>query len=509
MVSFILEAAFRSLSLGILVWIALRILRVQNPHTQSLVWRGVLCISLAMPLLMPLLEGMKRTTPSIPLDWIPVASPLSVVEPLMAMPLAGTPSSLPSQMGNGIVLVAYVVVASVLLLRMIVGLMMSHRLCKGAFPLTESWTSGHDVRVSDGIRIPVTFGSTILLPPDWERWSAFERGSVLLHESCHVRHGDFYVYLVAGIHRAIFWFNPLAWWLQKHLVELAESIGDDAALRNAEDRPSYAEILLKFSVRGCKPGLAAMAMARGNTVGRRVERVLHETAVANPTPWIRRCLIIFMFVPAAAFAAGTWFAEVKAVEPLAFRFEFTPQQPAPVQEQPAPQGGQNQASTAQARSVLQNWPEEMVPFIITMEEAAAFRSLSTDEQRERFIAEFWQKRDPTPNSSENEFRDDYYRRVVLANEKFTSRAGVPGWRSDRGRALILLGEPDEVESNPVGGAFVNPGTGVPFERWRYKSIAGIGQNVIFEFVDPTGEGIYRLESSGRANNLFRVPEPAR
>ncbi|HET9216454.1 MAG TPA: GWxTD domain-containing protein [Terriglobia bacterium] len=515
MVSFILEAAFRSLALGILVWIALRIFRVRNPHTQSLVWRGMLCISLSMPLLMPILERMKRTTPSIPLDWIPVSSPLSALEPLIAMPFSVAPSSLQLQLGPMVLLAGYVVIALALLLRVIIGLMISRRVCEGALPLTERWTSGHDVRVSNALRVPVTFGSTILLPADWENWSAFERESVLLHESCHVRHRDFFVYLIAGIHRAIFWFNPLAWWLQKHLVELAESIGDDSALRDAEDRFSYAEILLKFSVRGCKPGLAAMAMARGNTVGRRVERILRETAVASPASWVRRSLIIFTFIPAAAFAAGTWFAELQVMEPVVLQFEFAPQQAATVQQEiptqrspePAPAGGQRQDSPVRERSFLQNWPEEMVPFIVTMEERNAFRSLSTDVERERFIEQFWQRRDPTPDTPANEFRDEYYRRIVLGNEKFTSRTGVPGWSSDRGRILIQLGYPDEVESQPAGATLLNPGTGVPFERWRYKSVEGIGTNVIFTFVDPTGEGLYRLEPPG--TDVFRVPAPVR
>jgi GWxTD domain-containing protein len=406
-----------------------------------------------------------------------------------------------------------VVVALVFMLRTIVGLMMSRRLCEGASPLTESWTSGQDVRVSDAIRVPVTFGSTILLPSDCKRWSTFEREAVLLHESCHVRRKDFYVYLLAGIHRAVFWFNPLAWWLQQQLVELAESICDDAALKRAEDRPSYAEILLKFSERAFKPGLAVMAMARGRTVGRRVERVLRETTVASPATWIRRCLIVSMFIPAAVFAAGSWLAEVKVIEPLA-RFELTPQQTAPVQEQtPAPRSSepalpavQTADSPARTTSVLQEWPEKMVPFIIAKEERDAFRTLSTDEERERFIELFWRRKDPTPDTVANEFRDEYYRRIVLANEKFTSRTGVPGWSLDRGRILIQLGQPDEIESHPIGGTLLNP-TGPPFEQWRYKAVDGIGENVIFTFVDSTGDGLYRLETDPIV--LSRGPAPVR
>ena len=114
----------------------------------------------------------------------------------------------------------------------------------------------------------------------------------------------------------------------------------------------------------------------------------------------------------------------------------------------AGQSKQNDKAKEQARkneeagNVLKNWPRDEVPYIIDPEENAAFKGLKTDEERENFIEQFWLRRDPSPDTIDNEFRDEYYKRIVLANEKFTS--GIPGWKTDRGRILIMHGEPDEV-----------------------------------------------------------------
>ncbi len=134
------------------------------------------------------------------------------------------------------------------------------------------------------------------------------------------------------------------------------------------------------------------------------------------------------------------------------------------------------------------WLDEDVVWIITDEERAAFKQLSNDEERDNFIEAFWQRRDPTPDTEENEFKEEHYRRIAYANEHFA--AGVPGWKTDRGRIYIVYGKPDEIESHPSGGTYERPmeeGGGetstFPFEDWRYRYIEGIGQEVIIEFVD--------------------------
>ncbi len=143
------------------------------------------------------------------------------------------------------------------------------------------------------------------------------------------------------------------------------------------------------------------------------------------------------------------------------------------------------------------WLDEDVRWIITDEEKSAFMQLSNDEERDNFIEAFWQRRDPTPDTEENEFKEEHYRRIAYANEHYA--AGIPGWKTDRGRTYIVFGPPDEIESHPSGGSYERPmeeGGGetstFPFEQWRYRYIEGIGQEVIIEFVDSCMCGDYHM-----------------
>jgi GWxTD domain-containing protein len=143
------------------------------------------------------------------------------------------------------------------------------------------------------------------------------------------------------------------------------------------------------------------------------------------------------------------------------------------------------------------WLNEDVVWIITDEERAAFKQLSNDEERDNFIEAFWQRRDPTPDTEENEYKEEHYRRIAYANEHFA--AGIPGWKSDRGRIYIMYGPADEIDAHPSGGSYERPmeeGGGetstYPFEDWRYRYLEGIGQEVIIEFVDTCMCGDYHM-----------------
>ncbi|MDQ1453076.1 MAG: hypothetical protein QOK38_2942, partial [Acidobacteriaceae bacterium] len=100
------------------------------------------------------------------------------------------------------------------------------------------------------------------------------------------------------------------------------------------------------------------------------------------------------------------------------------------------------------------WMDEDVRWIITDQEMKAFKSLSNDEEREAFIENFWLRRNPNPDSPENEFKEEHYRRIAYANEHFA--AGKPGWKSDRGHMYIAYGKPDSIESHPAGGSYERP-----------------------------------------------------
>src|SRR5579862_6488493 len=188
---------------------------------------------------------------------------------------------------------------------------------------------------------------------------------------------------------------------------------------------------------------------------------------------------------------------------------------------PAPKDDQKKADAAPARETIakpltdkqkkkrdeklrkeletpyKKWLNEDVVYIITDEEKTAFKRLATDEEREQFIEQFWLRRDPTPDTEENEFKEEHYRRIAYANDHYAS--GIPGWKTDRGRIYIEYGPPDEIESHPSGGTYERPyeeGGGTtstyPFEQWRYRYIEGIGNNIVIEFVDTTMSGEYHM-----------------
>jgi GWxTD domain-containing protein len=157
------------------------------------------------------------------------------------------------------------------------------------------------------------------------------------------------------------------------------------------------------------------------------------------------------------------------------------------------------------------WLDEDVVYIITPEERRAFLHLQTNEEREQFIEAFWQRRNPDPDSPENTYKEEYYRRIAYANEHFAS--GIPGWKTDRGKIYIMWGPPDEIDSHPTGGTWDRPmdqgggeTTTYPYEDWRYRYLQGIGENVELEFVDPTGTGEYHLTMDpSEKDALLHVP----
>ena len=158
---------------------------------------------------------------------------------------------------------------------------------------------------------------------------------------------------------------------------------------------------------------------------------------------------------------------------------------------------QQKALHQELSKVYKKWLDEDVRYIITDEEKSAFKQLSNDEERDNFIEAFWARRDPTPDTVENEYKEEHYRRIAYANEHFA--AGIPGWRTDRGRMYIMYGPADEIDSHPSGGAYNRPqeeGGGetstYPFEDWRYRYLEGVGQEVIIEFVDTCMCGDYHM-----------------
>jgi len=157
------------------------------------------------------------------------------------------------------------------------------------------------------------------------------------------------------------------------------------------------------------------------------------------------------------------------------------------------------------------WLEEDVVYIISDEEKSVFKNLKNEEERESFVEQFWARRNPDPRSPDNAFKEEHYRRIAYANQHFTS--GVPGWRTDRGRIYIMYGKPDELESHPTGGSYARPfyeGGGTtstyPFEKWWYRHIEGVGDDIEIEFVDKSLTGEYRMAMTPEEKDaLINVP----
>lgn len=287
------EAALRSLLLTGAVWLALKLLRVRNARTEMAAWSGVLLASLAMPLLMRLAPAQALTLPAefYRLSSVSIASPApssDAATPAVAFPWSSLLSS------------AYLAVSALLTAKLVLGWVQSRRLLRRAARVRASWTEGREVRLSADLAMPVTIGRAIVLPLDFLVWDAVRRRAVMAHESAHAARGDFYLLLLAGLHRALFWISPAAWWLDAVLTDLAEANSDAAALAVSEDRLSYAQILIDLA--GQAP--AGVAMARHATVRRRVERILSGGALPAQLTAGRLVLLATTLIPAALAIAG-------------------------------------------------------------------------------------------------------------------------------------------------------------------------------------------------------------
>ena len=204
-----------------------------------------------------------------------------------------------------------------------------------------------------------------------------------------------------------------------------------------------------------------------------------------------------------AILAGGFFLAA-CVPTIAARWAQSDQQGSPTAQQDQPSGKKGKAKGPSDKQLLKEldsqyrkWLDEDVVYIISPEERSAFIHLQTNEEREQFIEAFWQRRNPDPDSPENTFKEEHYRRIAYANEHFSS--GMPGWKSDRGRMYITWGPPDEREEHANGDLYNRPmdeGGGTTrtygYETWRYRYAEGLGENFIMEFVDPTGTGEFHL-----------------
>jgi GWxTD domain-containing protein len=215
-----------------------------------------------------------------------------------------------------------------------------------------------------------------------------------------------------------------------------------------------------------------------------------RTGQTPVTPAASAALLLVIF--AAALTA--WPAKVPKV-----RHAHAPA-PAALAAMEITEAPPQQEAAQTMRTPYHKWLTEDVAYIITDEERAAFVKLTSDSERENFIDQFWKRRDPTPDTEENEFREEHYRRIAYANEHFAG--SMAGWKTDRGRTYIVYGPPDEIDHHSSGGT----DKAYPYQQWRYRYIDGVGTNVIMEFADQDGSGDFRMTKDPAAKQEAAAPQ---
>jgi hypothetical protein len=331
----LLEAAVRTLVMGAIIMVALRALRIEQVRARRTAWLLALLGALAMPALVGAHIG-PRLLPELSVARMPIGTAQFVQRPAVLIgpeePQSGseaTPSS-PRQTlvdtrseergranpALSLALMGYCAVAAVLTLRLCAGVGFAFRLRNQSERITLTFDPGLDVRSSGRLATPVTIGRSVLLPLSFTSWDEATLRVVLSHERAHVRQGDFYVHALAGLHCALFWFNPFSWWLQRQLSELGEALSDCAAVDQAESRTSYAEILLAFATRARSPGVA---MASAGNLTSRIERLLSDRGFERSFAGKQRLPFIAAGVVMLALVASTSMERVRAAPAIEIR----------------------------------------------------------------------------------------------------------------------------------------------------------------------------------------------
>jgi GWxTD domain-containing protein len=317
--------------------------------------------------------------------------------------------------------------------------------------------------------VPVVIGylrPVILLPASLAIGLSTEQvEALLLHELAHIRRHDYLVNLLQSAVEGLLFYHPAVWWVSHVIRTEREHCCDDAVVALRGDARGYARALAALESMRAPDGVLA---ASGGSLVKRVRRLLRQPESPQGSP--ASTLAAFVLLIGAATMLSAWQQQ-------------PPSPPRPAIHVPAPRVVFAQAQTKQGevrrprQASLDNpyhkWLTEDVAYIITNEERAEFAVLQSPAEYERFIEQFWKRRDPTPGTDENEFKEEHYRRIAYSNEHYADPNGLPGWKTDRGRIYITYGPPDEKETHPDS------------EQWLYRHIEGIGENVVVEF-DSTG-----------------------
>lgn len=285
--------------------------------------------------------------------------------------------------------------------------------------------------------------------------------AILLHELAHVRRHDYLVNLLQTVAEGLLFYHPAVWWISGIIRDEREHCCDDLAVAAGTSGGGAYEYALALSA------LAESRWESGNHNHRETAAAVAATG-GNLMTRIHR--LLYPKRPASGLAAAPVLAVAAAIA-LAAAYQGTA----------APQAPKESDSS----DPYVKWVKEDVTYIIEPREREAFLRLTAKDERERFIGQFWQRRDPTPGTAKNEFMEEHYRRIGYSMQRFRSPRKV-GWQTDRGRIYIVHGPPDEIEAHPSGRS-----GGPPFERWLYNYLEGIGRRVVVDFVDTNRDGEYR------------------
>lgn len=298
---------------------------------------------------------------------------------------------------------------------------------------------------------------------------------ILLHELAHIRRWDYLVNVCQRMVEALLFYHPAAWWISHVIRREREHCCDDLVVNVRGEAHTYATALTNLEERRLEKNWLAPEFAlnaKGGTFVKRIRRLLDPRRPVGVWAPVSAVLVL---ATSTAMAFSAWHLK------------------------PLLEGASNP---------WQKWLDEDVVYIITSDERQAFQRLETDADRQRFVEQFWLRRDPTLGTPANEYKEEHYRRIAFANDHY-GVTNVSGWKTDRGRIYIRYGPPDEIDSHPDGGRYQRPsseGGGsaftYPFEDWQYSHFEGVGRLSI-EFVDVLQTGEFHMTLN--PNEKYRQP----
>jgi TonB family protein len=354
------------------------------------------------------------------------------------------------------------------------------------------------------VQVPTVIGwlrPVVLVPASClSGLSAMQIEAILAHELAHIRRHDYLVSVLQSVIETLLFYHPAVWWVSRQVRRERECCCDEMAVAVGGDRLAYARALSVLEERrACTPEF--VLGANGGVLTMRIKRLLGCGGASISSQLAAGMVLAILMAVAGSYGLTAARAEVNALSRAAraaspMELEAaTPlntlialpavRQLKAMLLQPAA-ANSGTVVTNRNGTVYTTWLNQDVLWIITPQERAAFLNLTNDEERDKFIEQFWARRD-APGAPANSFRAEHYRRIAYSNEHFASES--PGWRSDRGRMYILYGTPDSMDSHPSGATY-------PYEMWHYRSADGHGIDMMFE--DTCQCGKYLLESQNAA-----------